>query len=193
MFRYPNSLIMRKSIHRYVLPSCYVTIHILLLLPLVLPYKTDPSEPELPLGSRVSFKLSIPLGILLFMILALVRLLAGYFPLPRGQERRLLATVLEWIVLFLVGFTEELIRLAVVKVLVNLEGGEGGFGGEGPSNSTRPATDWMQLRSVEVKPGIWEGVYLMGWTWSLLECLVWEASAFSVIVDACQDLVDPIC
>ena len=158
---------MRQIIHRYILPPYYLVLHIVLLVPLFLPNKTDPLEPELPLLRRLSVKYAVPLGVLLYFVVASIRNIAGHFPLPQGQNRRVLAARLEWAILFAVGFVEEALRWVVVKVLVYIAGGEGGFGGMG--KFSHQDSNWVGTRSVEVKSGIWEGVYLMCWIWSLLE------------------------
>ena len=163
---------MRRSIHRYVIPPVYIILHGVLLLPLLLGYKTDPTQSNIPLRDRIHYELSIPLGASLFVLTTLLRYFAGHFLFPRLQANQQTLANIEWIVLYVIGSSEEIFRWIAVRILVRVEGGEGGFGGEGIEKPTRAIHDLFQLSSVEVKPGLWEGVYVMCWIWSLLECPV---------------------
>jgi len=159
---------MRQIIHRYILPPYFLILHAVLLIPLLLPDKTNSLLPEVPLSQRLNAEYAIPLGLLLYLGLTLIRSIAGHLPLPQSPNRRVLAARLEWMILFSVGLVEEFVRYAVVRILVDIEGGEGGFGGvRAPSNEVRDT--WMLPQSIEVKNGIWEGIYLMSWIWSFLE------------------------
>lgn len=89
--------------------------------------------------------------------------LAEKIPLPKDPRRKRFAEGLEWAVLFLVGFLEEIWRWGVVRILVNLEGGEGGYGN----------LSWLHMIKVANEDvsgsNIWKGVYFMGWVWCCIE------------------------
>ncbi|KAI5777517.1 hypothetical protein EDC01DRAFT_724314 [Geopyxis carbonaria] len=63
----------------------------------------------------------------------------------------------------------------MVRILVKAEGGAGGFRGRGElwdlagNNLTTGGLDLAGQFNTKY-PSIWEGVYLMGWVWSLVEC-----------------------
>ncbi|RPB02585.1 hypothetical protein L873DRAFT_1673129 [Choiromyces venosus 120613-1] len=69
------------------------------------------------------------------------------------------------------GVVEEVLRWGLVRFLVGLEGGTGGYRGQ-PAYSL---LEWISGGNTEgggrTCPSIWEGVYFMGWTWSFVECM----------------------
>ena len=163
---------MKRASHKYVLPTLLLGLHALLLLPVLLakPHADAPKRPQLhalleledgaeeTLWERLHTQYSMPLGVGAFVIIHGVKQLMGMIPLPTDPRRRSLARFIEHAVLFGSGCLEEVWRWAVVRILVKLEGGSGGFRGRG------------ELWDLNTKyPSIWEGVYLLGWTWSLVE------------------------
>src|SRR5207248_2473675 len=99
---------MRRALHRYFLPPCFLILYVVLLVPLLVPYKADPEEPDsLPKG-RLNAGYALPLGVAAFLCTALDRAIVGFSSLPRAPERRVLAEALEWVLIFTVGFAEEL-------------------------------------------------------------------------------------
>ena len=145
--------------HTIVLPPILLTIHGILLLPLLLPTLVH---------SPLYLQYSVPLGFMGFVVVLVTKQLAVKVPLPTDPRRKRLAEALEWTVLSLVGFFEEVWRWGVVRILVNLEGGQSGYG-TGP---------WIQdkERSSYITPGIilWKSVYLMGWLWCCIESGVYK-------------------
>ena len=71
----------------------------------------------------------------------------------------------------MLGVIEEVWRWGLVRLLVQLEGGKGGYAGSlnGFSLVLNEETPKDETPS---KPEIWGGVYLMCWTWSLIESIV---------------------
>jgi hypothetical protein len=150
---------MKVSTHRYVLPPVLLAIHAILLLPLSLP-------PRVFRCGGVHAGYSVPLGMLGFAVVYASKQLAGKVPLPKDPRRKRLAQGIELVVLFSMGIVEEVCRWGLVRALVGLEGGEGGFRG----------TAFLGLGWEDdgggTGPSIWKGVYFMGWVWSLVECTV---------------------
>lgn len=186
---------MKPSTHRYVLPPVLLGIHAILLLPLILsstklrpphfpdfgehPRSVYDSGPEYwDCKSRLAWlylQYSIPLGIIGIVGVYISKQLAGSVPLPKDERRKRLAQVIEWGVLFGMGVIEEVWRWGLVRLLVWLEGGHGGFRGEVLENSLDKKF-WVDgttfLGGSLESPSLWEGLYLMGWIWSVVECLV---------------------
>ncbi|KAF8245408.1 hypothetical protein K440DRAFT_634574 [Wilcoxina mikolae CBS 423.85] len=186
---------MKPSVHRFILPPVLLGVHLLLLLPLFLaPQVENPGQAPVqesqeddgqePLLQRLHLKYSIPLGLLGFAGVHVLKQLAGEVPLPKDPRRIRLAARIEQSVLFGLGVVEEIWRWGVVRVLITLEGGKGGFRGRGElwdllyaswmgngGAAAALAADGFGIVSpTNTKyPTIWEGVYLMGWTWSLVE------------------------
>ena len=164
----------------------------LLLLPLVLappPLDGRPDDPAAPppdrapererLLVRLHAKQSAPLALLGFVGVHVLRQLAGAVPLPRDPRRLRLAARIEWSVLFALGVVEELWRWAIARLLIRLLGGKGGFRGRGELWDLASAGRLFGVRrggsalAANTKyPSIWEAVYAMGWTWSLVETAV---------------------
>ncbi|CAZ83588.1 unnamed protein product [Tuber melanosporum] len=69
------------------------------------------------------------------------------------------------------GVVEEVLRWGLVRVLVGLEGGAGGYRGQAVCS----LSDWIAGANTggggRTCPSIWEGVYFMGWIWSFVECM----------------------
>jgi hypothetical protein len=171
---------MKSSVHRFILPPVLLGVHLLLLLPLFLaPHIENPGqEPEResqddgqePLLQRLHLKHSIPLGVLGFAGVHVLKQLAGEVPLPKDPRRIQLAARIEKSVLFGLG------------VLIRLEGGKGGFRGRGElwdllyaslMGTVATADEFGVVSPTNTKyPTIWEAVYLMGWIWSLVETVV---------------------
>ncbi|KAI5818383.1 hypothetical protein BZA77DRAFT_243756 [Pyronema omphalodes] len=88
-----------------------------------------------------------------------------------------LAARIEKIVLFSLGIMEELWRWGMVRLLIRIEGGKGGFRGRGglwdlafESWDGGAPDDYGIGGEMNTKyPTIWEAVYFMGWTWSVVE------------------------
>lgn len=177
---------MKPSTHRYVLPPVLLGIHAVLLLPLILsptrlrpPHFPEFGEHPRPVhptntkywdyGSRLYLQYSIPLGIIGIVGVYVSKQLAGNVPLPKDERRKRLAQMIEWGVLFGMGVIEEVWRWGLVRLLVSFEGGHGGFrGGEPFEDSLEKFWAGVSLEP----PSLWEGLYLMGWMWSVVECLV---------------------
>jgi hypothetical protein len=174
---------MKSRVHKFILPPLVLGLHGLLLLPLFLapPDERLQRPPEFlwshvrgngdedrePLLRRLHPRFSIPLGILGFVGVHVLKQLAGKVPLPQDPRRARLAANIERAVLFSLGVAEELWRWALVRVLIKLLGGQGGFRGRGE------LWDFDVESPEDTKyPNIWEAVYLMGWFWSLLEAAV---------------------
>ncbi|KAF3939921.1 hypothetical protein ABW19_dt0203512 [Dactylella cylindrospora] len=160
---------MRKSLHRYLAPQMLLVLHALLLLPILVPYRPDNSIPESPLQVALgSARYSVPFACFAFVSVALFRLIIGsWFSSPSGSHA-------EWVALFCLGVLEEAVRWGLVRTLVVYEGGGDGYGAkhsDPKGHGYSLVHETVVPTSVEVEPGIWEGVYLMGWSWSVLECL----------------------
>lgn len=120
---------------------------------------------------------SLPLGIFGFGLVMVVKQLAGKIPLPKDPSKKWLAESLEWSILFMLGSLEEVWRWGLVRLLIRWEGGGGGFGGESIASvvvgSINTGEGIKLLGNIGLGPGgvggIWEGVYFMGWIWTLLE------------------------
>ena len=101
---------------------------------------------------------------------------AGKVPLPKNPRRKRLAQGIELGVLFSMGVVEEVLRWGLVRILVGLEGGAGGYRGQ----ATCSVLEWIATGNAEGSgrtcPSIWEGVYFMGWIWSFVECMVGDFS-----------------
>lgn len=193
---------MKPSTHRYVLPPVLLGIHAVLLLPLILsparlrpPHFPDFGEHPRPTydpgpkywgyRSRLAglyLQYSIPLGIIGIVGVYISKQLAGRVPLPKDERRKRLAQVIEWGVLFGMGVIEEVWRWGLVRLLISFEGGHGGFrGGQLLKDSlekfwaSSTAATGVSLEA----PSLWEGLYLMGWMWSVVECLVCNFSLWS--------------
>ncbi|KAF3905374.1 hypothetical protein ABW21_db0202431 [Orbilia brochopaga] len=167
---------MRPGLHRYLLLPALLLLHGLLLLPVLVPYRPDNSSyPDSSLNYALhAAPYALPLGCLAFATVALSRLLTGLQLLPISEGR----SVATW--LFFLGLVEEIVRWTLVRCLSNIEGGGGGYGAKHPEPNhhhdplSRDGYGFPESSSVEVAPGIWEGIYLMGWTWSALESVhVW--------------------
>lgn len=181
---------MKPSTHRYVLPPVLLAIHAVLLLPLILsPIRLRP--PHFPdfgghprpttywdYGSRLYLQYSIPLGIIGIVGVYLSKQLAGNVPLPKDERRKRLAQIIEWAVLFGMGVIEEVWRWSLVRLLVSFEGGHGGFRGGEPVEDSLEKKFWTGVRLGP--PSLWEGLYLMGWMWSVVECVVCNLFFFTL-------------
>ena len=121
---------------------------------------------------RLQPQYSVPLGVLGIVVMVVLKQAAGAIPLPRGNRQ--LAAGLGAAVMFVLGVAEEVWRWGLVRVLVTMEGGKGGFRGSG-----EPWDLAVGPASAE-HPSIWEAVYLMGWVWSLVECVVRVACAWRI-------------
>lgn len=188
---------MKPSTHRYVLPPVLLGIHAVLLLPLILsptrlrpPHFPDFGEhprPTYDSGSKywdyrsrlagLYLQYSIPLGIIGIVGVYVSKQLAGSVPLPKDERRKRLAQVIEWAVLFGMGVIEEVWRWGLVRLLISFEGGHGGFRGGEPYEDSLDKKFWAgsaaAIAGVSLEaPSLWEGLYLMGWMWSVVECLV---------------------
>lgn len=178
---------MKPSTHRYVLPPVLLGIHAVLLLPLMLsptrlrpPHFPDFGGHPRPVhptntkywdyGSRLYLQYSIPLGIIGIVGVYVSKQLAGNVPLPKDERRKRLAQMIEWGVLFGMGVIEEVWRWGLVRLLVSFEGGHGGFRGGEPFEDSLEKKFWVGVNLEP--PSLWEGLYLMGWMWSVVECLV---------------------
>jgi hypothetical protein len=177
---------MKPLVHKFILPPLVLGLHGLLLLPLFLapPDERLQRPPEFlrshirghdddderePLLRRLHPKFAIPLGILGFVGVHILKQLAGKVPLPQDSRRARLAANIERAVLFSLGVAEELWRWALARGLIKLLGGQGGFRGRGELWDF----DVVQSPPENARyPNIWEAVYLMGWFWSLLEAAV---------------------
>ncbi|KAF3128655.1 hypothetical protein TWF594_011551 [Orbilia oligospora] len=181
---------MRQNFHRYLLPPAFLTVHALLLLPILIPYRPDNSpNPESSLQVALnSARYALPLACIAFGTTSGLRLLARSQALSPSESR------VAWAVLFSLGVAEEVVRWGVARYLSDLEGGGGGYGAKNPAPKRgRPIPGTMAFfhaSSVEVEPGIWEGIYLMGWLWSALECTyTWwsltprQASSHPILAD----------
>jgi len=143
--------------HRIILPPILLVIHGILLIPLFLPISPHGNELSIE-GLPLHLQYSIPLGVIGFVVVMVTKQLAVKIPLPKDPRKKWLAEGLEWTVLFLVGFLEEVWRWGMVRILVNLEGGDGGYG----------TVSWM--RPISASGGrLWKGVYFMGWVWCCIE------------------------
>lgn len=148
--------------HTIILPPILLTIHGILLLPLFLP--TLIHDHRIPGGnSPLYLQYSIPLGFTGFVVVLVTKQLAVKVPLPTDPRRKKLAEALEWTVLSLVGFFEEVWRWGVVRILVNLEGGQGRYG-TGPWIWDK---EWFSYNTSGII--LWKSVYLMGWLWCCIE------------------------
>lgn len=161
---------MRQSFHRYLLPPAILIVHALLLLPILIPYRPDNSpntESSLQVALN-SARYAFPLACIAFATTCGLRLLARSQSLSPSESR------VAWVALFSLGVAEEVVRWGVARYLSDLEGGGGGYGAKNPEPKRGrpiPGTKvFLHATSVEVEPGIWEGIYLMGWLWSALEC-----------------------
>ncbi|RPB23322.1 hypothetical protein L211DRAFT_284869 [Terfezia boudieri ATCC MYA-4762] len=163
--------------HRIILPPILLVIHGVLLMPLFLPISPHGNELLIE-GLPLHLQYSIPLGVIGFVVVMVTKQLAVKIPLPRDPRKKRLAEGLEWIVLFLVGFLEEVWRWGVVRILVKLEGGDGGYGTVSWIRTVRTKTE--DLIAVENASGgpLWKGVYFMGWTWCCIESgFAWRSFA----------------
>ncbi|EWC45289.1 hypothetical protein DRE_06016 [Drechslerella stenobrocha 248] len=160
---------MRPGVHRFLLPPALLGLHGLLLLPILIPYRPDSSSyPDSSLNFALhSAPYAVPLACLAFASVALLRLLASSQCLPTA------------VLLFLLGVLEEAVRWSLVRCLSDADGGGGGYGATHPEPDnhgplSRGGYRLPASNSIEVAPGIWEGVYIMGWTWSALESMhIW--------------------
>lgn len=177
---------MKRDSHRYILPGYLLSLHAVLLFPLLLGtshlspvdggHYANSTTSNLGLDVDVSVEEdyappsrwqrlhthhSIPLAIAAFLLIHYTKKLLGFIPLPTDERRARLAWWIENAVLFGSGCLEELWRWGVVRLLVHLLGGSGGWGGRGAL--------WMYAKR---EPSLWEAVYLLGWTWSLVEASV---------------------
>lgn len=166
---------MRRSFHRYVLPLLLILLHLLVAVPALIPSqsRSDDNSRRSPLPQRLHPHYAIPFGIGGFLVSHIVRVGASHFPLPRQRRLRQIARRLEWILLFLLGVTEEFWRWTMVRIVLHLEGGKGGYAGSmnglstgGEGGPQNPIT----------KADLWGGIYLMSWTWCLVESLVRPSS-----------------
>ncbi|KAI9816140.1 MAG: hypothetical protein M1832_005147 [Thelocarpon impressellum] len=173
---------MRPSLHHHVLPPVFLAIHVVIAIPALLPV-ARPAPDDAPaaaaptLWQRLHPAFAVPVGVLAFAVIHAVRLLASRSPLPQHRRRRRLAARLERALLFLLGVVEEVWRWLLVRLIVQLEGGKGGYAGSmnGLSNggdASRP----LLLSSGPSREEIWGGVYLMCWTWSFVESIyAWKS------------------
>ncbi|PWW74498.1 hypothetical protein C7212DRAFT_358776 [Tuber magnatum] len=69
------------------------------------------------------------------------------------------------------GLAEEVLRWGLVRVLVGLEGGAGGYRGQAACSLVEWVAGENTGGSGRTCPSIWEGVYFMGWIWSFVECM----------------------
>lgn len=184
---------MKPSTHRYVLPPVLLGIHLILLLPLILS-PTKLRQPHFPNSEgrlwpgygpepgyfdhrsrlvKLCPQYSIPLGIIGILGVYFSKQLAGKIPLPKDERRKRLAQVIEWSVLFGMGVMEEVWRWGLVRLLILLEHGHGGYRGRASSSGKSEGigtAEFVEISSEYLS--LWEGLYLMGWVWSLIECLV---------------------
>ncbi|KAK6541267.1 hypothetical protein TWF694_008630 [Orbilia ellipsospora] len=158
---------MRESHRRYLLPPTVLGLHSLLLLPILIPYRPDSSPyPESSLQFALnSARYAFPLTIVAF---AIVRLFRGLIHSRCGNN-------IAWSLRFFFGVVEEVVRWGLVRFLAQLEGGGYGYGAKKPDSPRHgPFRIVPGTMSVEVEPGIWEGVYIMGWMWSIFDCMyIW--------------------
>lgn len=208
---------MRPFVHKFILPPVLLGIHAVLLLPIFLarslstenPHgsrtpgeaRYDPLSPSLetsgaPRGGerhnnllkRLQLQHSILFGVLGFVVIHVLKQFAGKIPLPNDPRRLWLAAKIEKLILLALGIVEEIWRWGLVRTLIKVEGGGGGFCGR-DDDLWNPATHWsypwLQRQNVDAGaqrtmlaethnsegyPGIWETVYVMGVSWSLVEC-----------------------
>lgn len=179
---------MKPLVHKFILPPVLVGLHALLLLPLFFApppehlgnpqhellqsHSSDGSERE-PLMRRLHLKDAIPIGVVGFVGVHVLRRLAGMVPLPKDPRRTRLAARIEKGVLFALGVVEEVWRWGLVRLLIKAIGGKGGFRGRGELWGL----SYVGLAGEEetfavARPSIWEAVYLMGWIWSAVETVV---------------------
>ncbi|KAF8473374.1 hypothetical protein BDZ91DRAFT_790136 [Kalaharituber pfeilii] len=98
-----------------------------------------------------------------------IKQLAVKIPLPKDPRRKQLADGIEWTILFLVGFFEEAWRWMIVRFLVAVAGGDGGYG-TGPWAKVVNSEPASLLIDTPNNPDkIWKEVYFMGWVWCLFE------------------------
>ncbi|KAI5809052.1 hypothetical protein DFH27DRAFT_249626 [Peziza echinospora] len=162
--------------HRFVLPPILLVLHGIFLLPLLIPTPSlNHGTPIPPVTTDVRLlhlEYSVPLGLLGFLVVFVAKQLAVNIPLPKDSRRKQLAAYLEWTVLFMLGTLEEVWRWGLVRILVGLEGGDGGYGrgGLGKLLGRLPKVDAGAglLDCIQVE-GLWQGIYFMGWIWCLVE------------------------
>ncbi|EPS41930.1 hypothetical protein H072_4089 [Dactylellina haptotyla CBS 200.50] len=159
---------MRESFRRYLLPPTLLILQSLLLLPILVPYRPDnSSNPESALQVALnSARYAFPLASIAFATVTLTSL----FVRSRYENR------IPWVLLFIFGVIEESVRWGLVRYLSQLEGGGGGYGAKKPDPQKHTYLlsakyGSPKATSVEVEPGIWEGIYIMGWFWATFDCL----------------------
>jgi len=184
---------MKPLVHKLILPPVLVGLHALLLLPLffapppvhlgnpqhelLLPPQIPDDDEREPLIRRLHLEAAIPMAAVGFVGVHVLRRLAGKIPLPKDPRRTRLAARIEKGVLFTLGVVEEVWRWGLVRILVALIGGKGGFRGRGDvwdlSYGWGGDEDFELVGASKTNyPSIWEAVYLMGWTWSAVETVV---------------------
>ncbi|KAI9675523.1 MAG: hypothetical protein M1829_003327 [Trizodia sp. TS-e1964] len=156
---------MRPFIHHYVLPPVFLTIHALLLLPLLLwkpvsDSNSGPHQPSNPTKTRWHLLLSLPIGVAALLVMVAVRKVISSFPIPVERRRRRLAKYLEWSMLFALGVIEEFWRWGLVRIVLHLEGGKGHYGEMNPTGYLLAKND-----------SVWRGVYIMCWAWGFIESI----------------------
>ncbi|KAF8425971.1 hypothetical protein EV426DRAFT_38399 [Tirmania nivea] len=163
--------------HRIILPPILLVIHSISLIPLFLPISPHGNELSIE-GLPLHLQYSIPLGVIGFVVVMVIKQLAVKIPLPKDPRRKRLAEGLEWTVLFLVGFLEEVWRWGVVRILVKLEGGDGGYGTVSWIQTIRTkAEDFIAFENAS-GGRLWKGVYFMGWIWCCIESgFAWRSFA----------------
>jgi len=154
--------------HRIILPPILLIIHSILLIPLFLPISPHGNDLSIE-GLPLHLQYSIPLGVIGFVVVMVTKQLAVKIPLPKDPRKKRLAEGLEWAVLFLVGFLEEVWRWGVVRILVKLEGGDGGYGTVSWIQMIRAKAEDMVAFGNASGGRLWKGVYFMGWIWCCIE------------------------
>lgn len=178
---------MQPLFHKLALPPILIGIHVVVLLPLffapplehpgdeLLPpdaHRRTPDQPQDSFVGRLQPKFSVPFGVSGFLVVFVFKQLAGKVPLPKDPRNVRLASAIECTILFLLGVLEEIWRWGLVRILIRLQGGGGGFRGRGELWDLEKVL-WNETGSMNTNyPSIWEAVYFMGWSWSVMEGVV---------------------
>ena len=152
--------------HYFFLPPILLTIHGVLLLPVFLPpWPEGAQSPPVGKNGALNLNTSILYGVAGFFGVVVAKQLAVRIPLPKSPGRVRLTAGLEWTILYMLGFLEEVWRWCIVRVMLRLEGRGDGFAGSTQERVTSEISEGMLI----IGDGIWKELYLMGWIWCLIE------------------------